>query len=208
LDLLVHGKSTLLRCLNLLEVPNEGEIYFDNKKITNEKINIDMFRRNIGMVFQNFNLFPNLTVIENITIAPVTLKLKTQEEANKMAIDLLKKINLESKADSYPKKLSGGEKQRVAIVRALAMEPKVMLFDEPTSSLDPEMVKEVLNVMESLAKEKMTMIIVTHEMGFAKKVGNKIIFMDEGRIVEQGNPTEIFNNAKSERLKIFLDKVL
>lgn len=201
------GKSTLLRCLNFLEIPDKGKILFENEEITN-KTDIDKIRQQIGMVFQHFNLFPNLTVKENITVAPVNLGIKTKEEANKQAEKLLKKINLLNSADKYPNQLSGGEKQRVAIVRALAMNPKVMLFDEPTSALDPEMVGEVLELMKSLAKEGMTMVIVTHEMGFAKEVGSRVVFMDEGKIIEEGTPTKIFDNSKSMRLKKFLNKIL
>lgn len=200
------GKSTFLRTLNLLESIDGGEIILENNKI-NTKTNIDQYRQNIGMVFQSFNLFNNLTVKENIMLAPVTLKMKTKEEAEKEAKELLKKINLKDKANKYPNQLSGGEKQRVAIVRALAMNPKVMLFDEPTSALDPEMVSEVLNLMKDLAEIGMTMIIVTHEMGFAKEIGSKIVFMDKGKIVEEGNSKEIFETPKSSRLKKFLEKV-
>ena len=200
------GKSTFLRTLNLLESIDSGEIILENNKI-NTKTNIDQYRQNIGMVFQSFNLFNNLTVKENIMLAPVTLKLKTKEEAEKEAKELLKKINLKDKANKYPNQLSGGEKQRVAIVRALAMNPKVMLFDEPTSALDPEMVSEVLNLMKELATSGMTMIIVTHEMGFAKEIGSKIVFMDKGKIVEEGSSKEIFETPKSSRLKKFLEKV-
>ena len=200
------GKSTFLRTLNLLESIDSGEIILENNKI-NTKTNIDQYRQNIGMVFQSFNLFNNLTVKENIMLAPVTLKIKTKEEAEKEAKELLKKINLKDKANKYPNQLSGGEKQRVAIVRALAMNPKVMLFDEPTSALDPEMVSEVLNLMKDLAESGMTMIIVTHEMGFAKEIGSKIVFMDKGKIVEEGNSSEIFETPKSSRLKKFLEKV-
>ena len=200
------GKSTFLRTLNLLELIDSGEIIFENNKI-NIKTNIDQYRQNIGMVFQNFNLFNNLTVKENIMLAPVTLKMKTKEEAEKEAKELLKKINLKDKANKYPNQLSGGEKQRVAIVRALAMNPKVMLFDEPTSALDPEMVSEVLSLMKDLAESGMTMIIVTHEMGFAKEIGSKIVFMDKGKIVEEGSSSEIFETPKSSRLKKFLEKV-
>lgn len=201
------GKSTFLRCLNLLETKDSGEIVFEGNMIT-EKTNLDEYRKNIGMVFQNFNLFNNMTVKENIMLAPTTLKLKTKEEAEKDAKKLLKKINLLSKIDKYPNQLSGGEKQRVAIVRALAMEPKIMLFDEPTSALDPEMVGEVLDLMKKLADDGMTMIIVTHEMKFAKEIGSKVIFMDEGKIVEQGTSKAIFENPKSSRLKKFLEKVI
>lgn len=200
------GKSTFLRTLNLLESIDSGDIIFEGNKI-NTKINVDEYRQKIGMVFQSFNLFNNLTVKENIMLAPVTLKLKTKEEAEKEAIKLLKKINLKDKIDKYPSQLSGGEKQRVAIVRALAMNPKMMLFDEPTSALDPEMVGEVLNLMKDLADNGMTMIIVTHEMSFAKDIGSKIVFMDDGKIVEQGTAEEIFETPKSSRLKKFLEKV-
>ena len=200
------GKSTFLRTLNLLENVDEGEIIFDGK-VVDKKVNIDKYRENIGMVFQSFNLFNNMTVKENIMLAPVTLKLKSKEEAEREAKKLLKKINLSSKENKYPNQLSGGEKQRVAIVRALAMNPKIMLFDEPTSALDPEMVEEVLNLMKDLAASGMTMIIVTHEMGFAKEIGSKIVFMDEGKIIEQGTSKEIFENPKSIRLKKFLKKV-
>ena len=200
------GKSTFLRTLNLLESIDGGEIILENNKI-NTKTNIDQYRQNIGMVFQSFNLFNNLTVKENIMLAPVTLKMKTKEEAEKEAKELLKKINLKDKANKYPNQLSGGEKQRVAIVRALAMNPKVMLFDEPTSALDPEMVSEVLSLMKDLAESGMTMIIVTHEMGFAKEIGSKIVFMDKGKIVEEGSSSEIFETPKSSRLKKFLEKV-
>lgn len=200
------GKSTFLRTLNLLESIDIGDIIFEGNKI-NTKINVDEYRQKIGMVFQSFNLFNNLTVKENIMLAPVTLKLKTKEEAEKEAIKLLEKINLKDKIDKYPSQLSGGEKQRVAIVRALAMNPKMMLFDEPTSALDPEMVGEVLNLMKDLADDGMTMIIVTHEMSFAKDIGSKIVFMDDGKIVEQGSAEEIFEKAKSSRLKKFLEKV-
>ena len=201
------GKSTFLRCLNLLETKDSGEIVFEGNMIT-EKTNLDEYRKNIGMVFQNFNLFNNMTVKENIMLAPTTLKLKSKEEAEKDAKKLLKKINLLNKIDKYPNQLSGGEKQRVAIVRALAMEPKIMLFDEPTSALDPEMVGEVLDLMKKLADDGMTMIIVTHEMKFAKEIGSKVIFMDNGKIVEQGTSKAIFENPKSSRLKKFLEKVI
>lgn len=200
------GKSTFLRTLNLLESIDHGDIIFEGNKI-NTKIDLDEYRQKIGMVFQSFNLFNNLTVKENIMLAPVTLKLKTKEDAEKEALKLLKKINLKDKADKYPSQLSGGEKQRVAIVRALAMNPKMMLFDEPTSALDPEMVGEVLNLMKDLADNGMTMIIVTHEMSFAKDIGSKIVFMDDGKIVEQGTAEEIFETPKSSRLKKFLEKV-
>ena len=200
------GKSTFLRTLNFLETIDSGDIILEDKSI-NSKTNIDQYRQNIGMVFQSFNLFNNLTVKENIMLAPVTLKIKSKEEAEKEAKELLKKINLKDKANKYPSQLSGGEKQRVAIVRALAMNPKIILFDEPTSALDPEMVDEVLNLMKDLAENGMTMIIVTHEMGFAKEIGSKIVFMDKGKIVEQGDSKQIFENPKSSRLKKFLEKV-
>ena len=202
------GKSTFLRCLNLLEVPTDGEIIFEGKNITDKNTNINEIREKMGMVFQQFNLFPHKTVLENLTIAPINVKNKSKEEAVKKANDLLKKVGLLDKADAYPSSLSGGQKQRIAIARALAMEPDVMLFDEPTSALDPEMVGEVLNVMKNLAKEGMTMIVVTHEMGFAREVGDRIIFMDGGKIVEQGTPEEIFDNPKNPRTKDFLSKVL
>ena len=202
------GKSTFLRCLNLLEQPTSGEIIFDGVSIT-EKINdINKQREKMGMVFQQFNLFPHLTVMENITIAPIKVKGMSKDEAEKKAIDLLKRVGLEDKVNTYPNKLSGGQKQRIAIVRALAMSPEVMLFDEPTSALDPEMVGEVLEVMKSLAKEGMTMIVVTHEMGFAKEVGSRVLFMDEGVIVEQGKPQELFNNPQHPRTQDFLRKIL
>lgn len=199
------GKSTFLRTLNLLESIDSGKIVLDGNEI-DKKVNIDKYRQNIGMVFQSFNLFNNLTVKENIMLAPVTLKLKTKEEAEKESIKLLNKINLKDKIDKYPSQLSGGEKQRVAIVRALAMNPKIMLFDEPTSALDPEMVGEVLNLMKDLAENGMTMVIVTHEMDFAKEIGSKIVFMDNGKIVEEGTAKEIFETPKSSRLKRFLEK--
>ena len=202
------GKSTFLRCLNLLEEPSSGYIAFNNQEITDPKINIDVVRRQMGMVFQHFNLFPNMTIRKNITLAPVRTGLMTQEEADKTATRLLQRVGLEEKAEAYPSQLSGGQKQRIAIVRALAMNPKVMLFDEPTSALDPEMVGEVLTVMKELAAEGMTMVVVTHEMGFAKEVGNRVLFMDEGIILEQGTPDEIFNHPKHPRLQDFLSKVL
>ena len=202
------GKSTLLRCMNLLEVPTEGEIIFEGTNIADKKVNIDEIRQKIGMVFQNFNLFPHKTVLENITLAPVLLKKMSKVEANKKAEYLLDRVGLLDKKDAYPAQLSGGQKQRIAIARALAMEPDMMLFDEPTSALDPEMVKEVLDVIKELAKEGMTMAIVTHEMGFAKEVGDRIIFMDNGNIVEQGTPEEIFSNPKNPRTIDFLSKVL
>ena len=202
------GKSTFLRCLNLMENPSEGSIVFDNVDITDPKVNIDRIRRQMGMVFQHFNLFPNMTILKNITLAPIRTKLMTKEEAEATAMQLLQRVGLEEKANAYPNQLSGGQKQRIAIVRALAMNPKVMLFDEPTSALDPEMVGEVLQVMKELAAEGMTMIVVTHEMGFAREVGNRILFMDEGRIVEQGSPEEVFGSPKHPRLQEFLSKVL
>ena len=202
------GKSTFLRCLNLLEKPEEGEIYINGQDIMDPKLNVDKYRENLGMVFQHFNLFPNMTVKQNITLAPVRLKKWTKEEADTKAIELLRRVGLERKADTYPNKLSGGQKQRVAIARALAMNPEVLLFDEPTSALDPEMVGEVLDVMKSLVKEGMTMVVVTHEMGFAKNVSDRVIFMDQGVIVEDESPRELFENPKHERTKNFLSKVL
>jgi len=202
------GKSTFLRCLNLLEEPNAGSIIFDGTEITDSKINIDLVRRQMGMVFQHFNLFPNMTIRKNITIAPVRTGLMTKEQANDRATQLLRRVGLEEKADAYPSQLSGGQKQRIAIVRALAMNPKLMLFDEPTSALDPEMVGEVLEVMKELANEGMTMVVVTHEMGFAREVGSRVLFMDEGRIVEQGAPEVLFGNPQNPRLQEFLSKVL
>ena len=202
------GKSTFLRCLNLMEQPTAGVITFNGTEITNPKSNIDLIRRDMGMVFQHFNLFPNMTIRKNITLAPVRTGLMSREQANETAIQLLRRVGLEEKADAYPSQLSGGQKQRIAIVRALAMNPKVMLFDEPTSALDPEMVGEVLAVMKELAAEGMTMVVVTHEMGFAREVGNRILFMDEGKIVEQGSPDAIFNHPQNPRLQDFLSKVL
>ena len=202
------GKSTFLRCLNLLEQPTKGTITFDGTVITDPKVNIDAIRRQMGMVFQHFNLFPNMTIRKNITLAPVKTKLMGQEEADALALSLLKRVNLEDKADSYPIQLSGGQKQRIAIVRALAMKPKVMLFDEPTSALDPEMVGEVLEVMKELADEGMTMVVVTHEMGFAREVGTRVLFMDGGHILEQNEPHAFFANPKEERTREFLSKVL
>ncbi len=202
------GKSTFLRSLNLLEEPTAGTILFDGHEITNPKANIDFVRRKMGMVFQHFNLFPNMTIKKNITLAPVRTGLMTQAEADETAMQLLRRVGLEEKADAYPNQLSGGQKQRIAIVRALAMNPKVMLFDEPTSALDPEMVGEVLEVMKELANGGMTMVVVTHEMGFAREVGNRIFFMDEGKIVEQGSPEEIFGHPQHPRLQDFLSKVL
>ena len=202
------GKSTFLRSLNLLEEPSAGSITFDGVEITNPKTDIDKVRRQMGMVFQHFNLFPNMTILKNITLAPVRTGLMTQAEANEKAMQLLKRVGLEEKANAYPNQLSGGQKQRIAIVRALAMNPKVMLFDEPTSALDPEMVGEVLNVMKELAADGMTMVVVTHEMGFAREVGNRVLFMDGGKILEQGSPAQVFGNPQNARLKDFLSKVL
>ena len=202
------GKSTFLRCLNRLENPTGGHIIFDNFDLTDSKINLDICRQKMGMVFQHFNLFPHLTVLENITLAPVTLKIKTKDEAVFEARELLKRIGLSDKENDYPSTLSGGQKQRIAIVRSLAMHPEVMLFDEPTSALDPEMVGEVLEVMKGLAKEGMTMVVVTHEMGFAREVADRVIFMNDGYIEEEGTPQEIFQNPKSERLNQFLKSVL
>lgn len=202
------GKSTFLRCLNLLEQPSDGEIIFEGINITDKRNDINKQRQKMGMVFQNFNLFPHLTVLENITLGPMKLKGETQEQAHKNAISLLKRIGLEEKADNYPAQLSGGQKQRIAIVRALAMSPDVMLFDEPTSALDPEMVGEVLEVMKELASEGMTMVVVTHEMGFAREVGTRVLFMDEGKIKEEARPDEIFSNPRHERTREFLSKVL
>lgn len=202
------GKSTFLRCLNLLEQPTSGEIIFEDVNITSKENDINKQREKMGMVFQQFNLFPHLTVIENITISPIKLKKLSKTEAEKVAMDLLRRVGLEDKAQSYPNQLSGGQKQRIAIVRALAMSPDVMLFDEPTSALDPEMVGEVLDVMKELAAEGMTMVVVTHEMGFAREVGTRVLFMDEGNIVEEAPPEELFSNPKHERTKGFLSKVL
>lgn len=202
------GKSTFLRCLNLLEIPTEGTIWFEGNNITDKKTDINLIRRKMGMVFQQFNLFPHLSVMENITLAPVKLGLMTKEEARQKAIELLTRIGLAEKAGAYPNQLSGGQKQRIAIIRALAMNPDVMLFDEPTSALDPEMVGEVLDLMVQLANEGMTMVVVTHEMRFAKKVATRVMFMDEGRIVEQNTPDELFENPTHPRLKGFLSKIL
>ena len=204
----VSGKSTFLRCLNLLEVPNSGKVFFEDVEITAKKIDIDKHRQKMGMVFQHFNVFPHLTVLENITIAPMLEKKVPKAEAEAKALDLLKQVGLSDKAAEYPRRLSGGQKQRLAIVRALAMEPKVILFDEPTSALDPEMVKDVLDVIKSLAKSGMTTVIVTHEMGFAREVSDRVLFMDEGRIAESGTPEEIFMNPKNPRTIEFLSKVL
>ena len=202
------GKSTFLRTLNLLEEPTGGHIYFEGTDITDPKVNINIHRQKMGMVFQQFNLFPNMTVLKNMTIAPVKLKKATKAEAEERALALLDRVGLKDRANAYPSQLSGGQKQRVAIVRALCMQPDVMLFDEPTSALDPEMVGEVLDVMKALANDGMTMAVVTHEMGFAREVGTRVVFMDGGKIIEQGTPDEIFNNPQSDRLKDFLAKVL
>lgn len=202
------GKSTFLRCLNLLETPTDGDVYFDGECITDKKCDINKVRQHMGMVFQHFNLFNNKTILENITLAPINLKIMSKEEANKKAIELLKRVGLEDKADAYPSQLSGGQKQRAAIVRSLAMNPKVMLFDEPTSALDPEMVGEVLQVMKDLAEEGMTMVVVTHEMGFAREVADKVLFMDGGYIVEEAPPKDLFENPQDARLQQFLKAVL
>ncbi|WP_281724878.1 amino acid ABC transporter ATP-binding protein [Lachnoclostridium phocaeense] len=202
------GKSTFLRSLNLLEVPSSGKIYFEGVDITDKKVNIDQHRQKMGMVFQHFNLFPHKTILENITLAPIKVRRKSKEEAEKQAMELLQLVGLEEKAHSYPSQLSGGQKQRIAIVRSLAMEPDVMLFDEPTSALDPEMVGEVLDLMKQLAKDGMTMVVVTHEMGFAREVGTRVIFMDAGQIREEADPEEFFTNPKDPRLQEFLSKVL
>ena len=202
------GKSTLLRCLNMLEVPTSGHIYFDGVDLADKSVDVDLHRRKMGMVFQHFNLFPHKTVLQNITMAPVTLKLKTPNEARALAMKLLERIGLADKVNEYPNMLSGGQKQRIAIVRALAMEPEVMLFDEPTSALDPEMVGEVLDVMKELAREGMTMAVVTHEMGFAREVADRVIFMDGGSILEENTPNELFDNPQNPRTRLFLSKVL
>jgi len=202
------GKSTFLRTLNLLEDPTGGHVYFEGTDITDPKTNVNLHRQKIGMVFQQFNLFPHMTVLKNMTIAPMKLLKLSKEEAEKRALELLDRVGLKDRADSYPSQLSGGQKQRVAIVRALCMQPEVMLFDEPTSALDPEMVGEVLEVMKSLANEGMTMAVVTHEMGFAREVADRVLFIDQGIIMEQGAPEEIFSNPKSPRLKDFLSKVI
>lgn len=202
------GKSTFLRCLNLLETPTDGEIFIDGEKVNDPKVDVNRIRQKMGMVFQHFNLFPHLTIIKNVTLAPVLLKKMTKEQAHDKALELLGKVGLADKADAYPSQLSGGQKQRVAIARALAMEPEIMLFDEPTSALDPEMVGEVLDVMKSLAKSGMTMVVVTHEMGFAKEVGTRVLFMDQGVVMESGNPGEIFDDPKNERTQKFLSSVL
>ena len=202
------GKSTFLRCLNLLEVPTGGHIYFDGVDITDIKTDINIHRQRMGMVFQHFNLFPHMTILKNMIIAPMKLQGKSEAEATEMAMSLLRRVGLEDRANAYPSQLSGGQKQRIAIVRALCMQPEVMLFDEPTSALDPEMVGEVLEVMKQLAEENMTMVVVTHEMGFAREVATRVMFMADGRQVEEGTPEEIFTNPKSERLQTFLAKVL
>ena len=202
------GKSTFLRCLNRLETPDGGQILFEGNDLTDPKTNLDLCRQKMGMVFQHFNLFPHLTVLQNITLAPVTLKLKTPEEAEKEAMELLERIGLSDKANVYPSTLSGGQKQRIAIVRSLAMHPDVMLFDEPTSALDPEMVGEVLEVMKDLARDGMTMVVVTHEMGFAREVADRVLFMNEGYIEEEGSPDELFQHPKSERLQQFFKSIL
>ncbi len=202
------GKSTFLRCLNLLEVPTGGNIFFEGVDITDEKVNINIHRQKMGMVFQHFNLFPHMTILKNMIIAPMKLRKKSEAEATELAMKLLRRVGLEDRANAYPSQLSGGQKQRIAIVRALCMEPEVMLFDEPTSALDPEMVGEVLEVMKQLAHDNMTMVVVTHEMGFAREVAHRVIFMDGGYIVEQGTPEEVFGNPQNKRTQDFLNKVL
>ena len=202
------GKTTFLRCINKLEEPTEGHIYIDGMDLMDKKTDINKIRERVGMVFQHFNLFPNMTVLENLTLSPIMVKKESKEEAEKYASYLLEKVGLSDKANSYPTQLSGGQKQRIAIARALAMKPEVILFDEPTSALDPEMIKEVLDVMRDLAKEGMTMLIVTHEMGFARNVGNRILFMDNGEIIEDCSPKDFFENPTNERIKDFLNKVL
>ena len=202
------GKSTFLRSLNLLETPSKGHIYFEGTDITDKKVDINKHRQKMGMVFQHFNLFPHKTILQNITLAPVKLKLQSKEEAEKKGMELLRRVGLEEKANAYPSQLSGGQKQRIAIIRSLAMNPEVMLFDEPTSALDPEMVGEVLDLMKQLARDGMTMIVVTHEMGFAREVADRVIFMDGGYIVEQGTPAEVFGNPQNKRTQDFLNKVL
>ncbi|EGQ79006.1 ABC superfamily ATP binding cassette transporter, ABC protein [Fusobacterium animalis ATCC 51191] len=202
------GKSTFLRCINKLEEPTEGHIYIDSMDLMDKNTDINKIRERVGMVFQHFNLFPNMTVLENLTLSPTIVKKESKEEAEKYALYLLQKVDLSDKANSYPNQLSGGQKQRIAIARALAMKPEVILFDEPTSALDPEMIKEVLDVMRNLAKEGMTMLIVTHEMGFARNVGNRILFMDNGEIIEDCSPKDFFENPTNERIKDFLNKVL
>lgn len=202
------GKSTFLRSLNLLEIPTAGKIYFEDTDITNPKLDVNLYRRKMGMVFQHFNLFPHMTILRNMTIAPIKLLKKTEAEAEAKAMELLKLVGLEDRANAYPSQLSGGQKQRVAIVRSLCMEPDVMLFDEPTSALDPEMVGEVLDVMKNLAETGMTMAVVTHEMGFAREVGSRVLFMDGGQIIEEGTPEEIFDHPQNPRTQLFLSKVL
>ncbi|MBF1214477.1 amino acid ABC transporter ATP-binding protein [Fusobacterium pseudoperiodonticum] len=202
------GKSTFLRCINKLEEPSLGHIYIDGMDLMDKNTDINKVRERVGMVFQHFNLFPNMTVLDNLTLSPIMVKKESKEEAEKYALSLLEKVGLSDKANSYPTQLSGGQKQRIAIARALAMKPEVILFDEPTSALDPEMIKEVLDVMRDLAKEGMTMLIVTHEMGFARNVGNRILFMDKGEIIEDCSPKEFFENPTNERIKDFLNKVL
>ena len=202
------GKSTFLRCLNLLEVPTGGKIFFEGTDITDKSNNINTYRQKMGMVFQQFNLFPHMNIMKNLTIAPMKLQKKSKEEAEAVAMELLRRVGLADRANAYPNQLSGGQKQRIAIVRALCMKPDVMLFDEPTSALDPEMVGEVLNVMRELAQENMTMVVVTHEMAFAREVASRVLFMESGSILEEGSPDEFFGNPKSERLKSFLSKVL
>ena len=202
------GKSTFLRCMNLLETPTSGQIFFEGVDITQRDVDINKIRQQMGMVFQHFNLFPHLSIMDNLILAPVDLKLMKKEEAKEEALRLLKLVNLEEKADSYPGQLSGGQKQRIAIVRSLALKPKMMLFDEPTSALDPEMVGEVLEVMKNLAEDGMTMAVVTHEMGFAREVGTRVLFMDEGMILEEGTPEQIFGDPHNDRTKEFLSKVL
>lgn len=202
------GKSTILRCINLLETITDGHVYIEGVDIADKSTNINKIRTEVGMVFQQFNLFPHMTVLENITLSPIKVRKLSKEAAKQKALELLRKVGLEEKADAYPDSLSGGQKQRIAIARALAMEPKIMLFDEPTSALDPEMVGEVLEVMRSLAKDGMTMVVVTHEMGFAREVGDRVLFMDGGYIVEENTPQELFENPQEERTKAFLSKVL
>lgn len=202
------GKSTFLRCLNRLEEPSAGQILVDDVNICDKNVDIDKHRQKMGMVFQQFNLFPNMSVLKNLTIAPIKLQKKSKQEATEYALELLEKVGLSDRANDYPTRLSGGQQQRIAIVRALCMKPEVMLFDEPTSALDPEMVGEVLNVMRDLANQKMTMIVVTHEMGFAKEVANRVMFLDKGEFLEESSPKEFFENPKNERLRIFLSKVI
>ncbi len=202
------GKSTFLRCLNLIEKPTNGHIWIEGDEITNPNVDVNKIRQKVGMVFQSFNLFPHMTVMQNIILAPMQLKAISKQETEKLALNLLDKVGLKEKANEYPNKLSGGQKQRIAIARALAMSPDVMLFDEPTSALDPEMVKEVLDVMKELAEAGMTMVVVTHEMRFAREVGTRLLFIDEGQVLEQGNPKDVFENPKNDRTKLFLSKIL